>query len=824
MESVVADVRQSLRMLRKNPGFTTVAVAALALGIGANTGIFSVINRVILEPLPYSEPDRLVKLGRKFPEGNGYSNSIPKYMAWRHNHVFSTMAIYDQGGPGLNLSNGDRPEQVKGIHISADYFKVFGASPLRGRYFSASEDSPNGPKAAIVSQKLWRSHFASDPRIIGKTIVLNGEPYPIIGVMPASFVPDPPAEVWIPLQADPASTNQGHYLSVAARLKPGVTLEQARGEMKLVGEQFRRLNPKWMNKTESVATTPMREAMVGDVKTALFVLLGAVLLVLLIACANVANLLLARAAGRQRELAIRAAVGASRWRVVRQLLTESIILAGLGGLCGLLLGAWGVRSLLLLAPGNIPRLTDTGPVQSFFSILDWRIALFALGVSFLTGILFGLFPALHISNPDVASTLREASGRTGTGRRQNRVRKILVGSEMALALVLLASAVLLIRTFVGLSTANAGIDPHNVLTLQTSLAGGNYSTTGKVDNFATQVIRRIEALPGVEAAALTVALPTATEIDLPFNIAGKPPKSGQIYNGDEQYRFVSPHYFSVFKIPLLRGRALNQRDAANSAKVVLINQAMAKKYWPKGDPVGEVITIGKGLGPQFEDAPRQIVGIVGNVRETGLGDTGSGVMYVPQSQIPEGLTQLANSALPLSWCIRSSIDPTSIKASVEREFQAVDGQMPVSKLRTMEEVIAEGVARQQFNMLLLSIFAAIALALAAIGIYGLMSYSVEQQTQELGIRMALGAGKQDILRLIVRQGMTPAIIGVIAGLGIAFGLTRVLASLLYGVKASDPLTFGGVALALTAIALFSTYIPARRAARVDPALALRDET
>ncbi|MBV8863876.1 MAG: ABC transporter permease [Acidobacteriaceae bacterium] len=824
MESVVADVRQSLRMLRKNPGFTAVAVAALALGIGANTAIFSVINKVMLEPLPYSDPDQLVKLGRKYPQGEGYSNSIPKYMAWRQNHVFSTMAIYDEGGPGLNLSNGDRPEQVKGVHISADYFKVFGISPWRGRYFSASEDSPNGPKAAIISYNLWRSHFGSDPEIIGKTIVLNGEPYPIVGLMPDSFVPDPPAEVWIPLQADARSTNQGHYLSVAARLKPGVTLEQARGEMKLVGEQFRRVNPKWMDKSESVAVVPMREAMVGDVRTALLVLLGAVLLVLLIACANVANLLLARAAGRQRELAIRAAIGASRWRVIRQLLTESIILAALGGLAGLLIGAWGVRSLLLLAPGNIPRLTDTGQAQGVVSILDWRMASFAVGVSIFTGILFGLFPALHISNPDVASTLREASGRTGTGRGQNRVRKVLVSSEMALALVLLVSAVLLIRTFVGLSTANAGIDPHNVLTLQTSLAGGNYSTTETVNNFATQVIRRIEALPGVQSAALTVALPTETQIDLPFTIAGKPPKAGQTYNGDEQYRFVSPHYFSVFKIPLLRGRVLNERDVANSAKVVIINQAMAKKYWPKGDAVGQVFTIGKGLGPQFDDAPRQIVGVVGNVRETGLGDKDTAVMYVPQSQLPEGLTQLANSALPLAWCIRAGIGPNSIRTAVEREFQAVDGRMPISKIRTMEEVIAQSVARQQFNMLLLSIFAAIAVALAAIGIYGLMSYSVEQQTQELGIRMALGAAKQDILRLVVRQGMTPALMGVLAGIAIAFGLTRWLASLLYGVKASDPLTFGAVGLILIAVALFSTYIPARRAARVDPALALRDET
>ncbi len=824
MQSVVADVRQSFRLLKKNPGFTFVAVAALALGIGANTGIFSVVNKVILEPLPYSQPERIMKLGRKYPQGGGYSNSIPKYMAWRHNNVFSVMAIYDQGGPGLNLSSGDRPEQVKGIHASADYFKVFGASPMRGRYFSASEDSPHGPKAAIISEKLWRSHFGGDPQIIGKTIKLNGDPYPIVGLMPASFVADPPAEVWIPLQADPSSTNQGHYLSVAARLKPGVTLERARAEMTAVGEGFRRLNPKWMDKAESVMVTPMRDAMVGDVRTALMVLLGAVVLVLLIACANVANLLLARAAGRQKELAIRAAIGASRWRVVQQLLTESLILAGLGGVIGFVLGAWGVRSLLMLAPGNIPRLTDDGLPQSALAMIDWRILAFALGVSLLTGVLFGLFPALHISNPDVSSTLKEASGRSGTGRRQNRARKILVGAEMALALVLLVSAVLLIRTFVGLSSANPGIDPHNVLTLQTSLAGGSYSTTEKVDSFARQVIRRVEALPGVQAAALTIGLPTEAQIDLPFNIAGRAPKPGETYNGEEQYRFVSPHYFAAFKVPLLRGRYFSERDTSNSARAVIINQSFAKKYWPKEDATGQVITIGKGLGPEFDDAPRQIIGVVGDVRETSLGDKNVGVMYVPQSQVPQGLTLLANSALPLSWCIRSSLAPNAVRVAVEKEFQAVDSQMPISKIRTMEEVIAQGVARQHFNMVLLSIFAGIALVLAAIGIYGLMSYSVEQQTQELGIRMALGAGKQDIVRLIVQQGMTPALIGVFAGLAIAFGLTRLLASLLFGVQASDPLTFGAVALVLTAIALLSTYIPAVRATRVDPALALRDET
>jgi putative ABC transport system permease protein len=823
MESVLGDARQALRMMRKAPTFTAVAIAALALGIGANTAIFSVVDKVMLEPLPYPEPDRIMKIGRKFPEGNGYSSSIPKYMVWRQNNVFSSMAIYDFSGPGMNLTDGDRPQQIKGVHISADYFKVFGTGPAIGRTFTAIEDAPNGPKAALISDKLWKTHFGSDPNILNRRLLLNGEPYPIVGVMPSNFSPDPPADAWISLQADPNSTNQGHYLNVAGRLKPGVTVEQARAEMKLRGEEFRRLYPKWIDKKESVAVTPMAEAMVRDVRTALYVLLGAVAFVLLIACANVANLLLARAAVRQRELAIRAAVGASRWRVVRQLLTESVMLSGLGGLAGFVLGAWGVRSLILLVPGNIPRLTDSDHPQALLSMLDWRIIVFTIVLSFLTGIIFGVFPALHISNPDVASTLKESSGRSGTGRRQNRVRKILVGAEMALALVLLASAALLIRTFVGLSTANPGIDPHHVLTLRTSLAGGNYATTEKVDNLVVQMTRRLESLPGVEAAAVAIVLPTDSEIDLPFDIAGKPPKAGERFNGDEQWRSVSPHYFAVFKIPLLRGRVFTERDETNSARIVIINQAMAKKYWPKEDPIGQVITIGKGLGPQFNDAPRQIVGIVADVRETGVADTNVGVMYIPQSQVPEGLTQLANSVLPLSWCIRSSMDPGTLRTAIERQFASFDPMLSIAKVRPMEQVMAEGVSRQNFNMLLLSIFAGIALILAAIGIYGLMSYAVAQQTQELGIRMALGADRHHVMQLIVKQGMTPALVGVLAGLAVAFGVTRVLGSLLYGVKASDPLTFGTVSIVLAAVALVATYIPARRAVRVDPVIALREE-
>ncbi len=825
METLFADIRQSFRLLLKSPGFTVVALAALALGIGANTGIFSVIDKVLLQPLPYPEPDRIMRLGRKFPGGEGFSNSIPKYMAWRNNNnVFSAMAIFDQQGPGLNLSSGDRPEQVKGVHISADYFKVFGSGAMRGRTFTSSEDVPNGPKAAIISEQLWQTHFGGDPQILSKTINLNSEAYPVVGIIPKSFAANPPADVWLPLQADPNSTNYGHYLAAAARLKPGVSVEQARAQMTLAGEAFRRANPKWMDKTEGVAVTPMRDSQVRDIRTALYILLGAVGVVLLIACVNVANLLLARAAVRQRELSIRAALGATRGRVIRQLLTESVILSGLGGILGFVLGLAGVRTLLLLVPGNIPRLGDPEQLSSVFSILDWRIAVFTVAVSLFTGVLFGLVPALQISNPDVASTLKETGGRSNTGgRKQHLLRKSLVASEMALAVVLLTSAALLIRTFIGLSATNPGIDPHHVLTMQTSLAGARFNSTAKMDDFTQRVIRRVENLPGVEGAATTIALPLSGAVDLPFNIAGKPPKAGELYTGESQWRSVSPHYFAVFKIPLMSGRSLSDRDTAAAARVVIINRAFGKKYWPKENPLGQVLTIGKGLGPAFEEPPREVIGIVGDVRETGLADSDVPVMYVPMSQQQEGLTQLANAVLPLSWAIRSNMDAKTLSAAVLKEIQAVDGQMPISKVRTMDQVLAEGTARQNFNMLLLSIFAGIALVLAAIGVYGLMSYSVEQQTQELGIRLALGADSPDIFQLVLKQGMTPALLGVGIGLGAAFLATRLLASLLYGVKSYDPGSFAAVAIVLAAVALMAVYIPARRAMALDPVIALRQE-
>jgi predicted permease len=822
MSTFLSDVTYAFRTLRSNAGFTGVAVAALALGIGANTAIFTVVDGVMLSPLPYPNADRLVRLGRKYPSGNGYSNSTPKYMVWRNNDVFAAMTLYEQGGIGMNLGAGDHPEQAKVSHVSRDYFQVFGSLPAIGRTFSDAEDVPHGAPVAVLCDRLWRNRLGADPQIVGRNILLNNQPYTVVGIMPKGFESNPPMDVWLPLQADPSSTNQGHYLAAAARLKPDVSIEQARGAMKVLGERFRAQNAKWMDPNESVAVVPMKDSMVEDVRLALLILLGAVGFVLLIACANVANLLLARAAVRQKELAIRAAIGASRWRVVRQLLTESLILAGAGAVLGFAIGAAGVRALLMVAPGNIPRLTETDGLNQTLPLLDWRVAGFTIGIAFLTAILFGLFPALSFSNPDLASTLKEG-GRTGGGTIGRRSRAFLVVTEVALALVLVTGATLLIRTFSGLRSVNPGLNPHNVLVLETSLAGGTFDSTAKVDQFIRQAAPRLEALPSVQSAASAIMLPLSdANVDMPFNIAGRPaPKSG--YDGDEQWRFVSAHYFQTLQIPLLRGRVFTESDSGGAPPVVIVNQAMVKKYWKGQDPVGQVIVIGRGLGPQFEDPPRQVVGIVGTVRETGLDAVDEGVMYVPQGQVPEGLTKLANGLIPLSWAIRSGGDPLALRGALEREFRAVDGMITPAHVRTMDQMFGDSLSRQNFNALLLTIFAAIALLLAAIGIYGLMSYSVEQRLQEIGIRVALGASRADVLRLMVLQGMKLAAIGIVLGLAAAYGATRVLSTLLFGVKANDPYTFVAVAGMVAMVAIVATMVPARRAAGIAPSVALRHQ-
>jgi putative ABC transport system permease protein len=820
----LSDFKHSIRILLKSPGFTVVAVSALALGIGANTAIFSVVNTVLLQPLPYPDSDRIMRISRSFPQGRGDSISVPKYMAWkRSNQTFEALTLYDFSGRGLNLGSGDHAEQVKAIHVSAGYFQVFGVSPIAGRTFLQQEDLPGGPKAVVLTYEVWKARLAGDRSVVGTSLMLGGEPYTVVGVLAPGFHSDPPADVFVPMQADPNSTNQGHIYLVAGRLKPGISIAAARANMQTAGEQFRQANPMWMDKTEGVAVLPLQDDLVGNVRPALLILVGAVGFVLLIACANVANLLLARAAGRQKEIAIRTALGAGRWRVFRQLLSESVLLATVSGVLGFLIGAWGVRALLALSPGNLPRINDESHAATLVTALDWRVLAFTLGVALLTGVLFGLFPALQVSRLDVNSVLKEASGRSGSGLRHNRIRSILVAAEMALAVILLVGAALLIQTFVGLRSAPPGFDPHNVITMQTSLTGQRYDTTDKVDRMVRQSVQRIEALPGVESAAACIMLPVEAQVDLPFLIEGRPPANGGMYSGDEQWRFVSPHYFSVFHIPLLKGRGFDQRDTGKSERVMLINQAFAKKYWPKGDPIGQRVTIGKGLGPDFEEPTRQVVGIVGNARETGLSDADQPVMYVPHAQITDAITKLANNLVSMSWAIRTSTDPGAMSLPIQHEFLSVDSTLPVSKVRTMEQVISESTARQNFNMLLLSIFAGLALLLASIGIYGLMSYTVEQRLQELGIRMALGAGRGDMLKLVVGQGMKLVVIGLVLGLAAAFGLTRLLASLLFGVKTTDPLTYVAVTLVLGAVALAACLVPARRATQIDPVIALRYE-
>jgi putative ABC transport system permease protein len=823
MSSLTQDLRHTLRVLRKSPGFTAVAISALALGIGANTAIFSVVNGLLLQPLPFKTADRLVRVGRSFPDGNvGGSASIPKFMVWKNdNQVFSAITAYDFAGPGINVGGGDIPEQVKGIHVSSGFFEVFGAMPARGRTFTAEEDRPGAPRLAVISYGVWKRRWASDPGVIGRPIILNSEPYTLIGVLAENFHSYPPADVWIPLQADPASTNQGHYLNVAALLKPGVTLEAAKAQLKIVGEHFRRQYPKWMPKDESVSAVPLKDSMVGDTRLPLLILTGAVGFVLLIACANVANLLLARAAARAKEIAIRTAMGAGRLRILRQLLTESVMLASVGGVLGLVIGVWGLRALLAASPVDLPRIDELTSASVFASI-DFRMLAFTAAVSVLTGILFGLVPALHLSRSDISSTLKESGSRSTTGRH-HYARSALVVSEMALALVLLIGAALLIRTFISLRSVQGGFEPHNLITLQTSLAGEKYASTAQVELLGRRMVERLESLPGVEAASSSISIPIEGGPDLPFTIEGRAPTGDSPYHGDVNWREADADYFKTLKVPLLRGRVFTLQDSAKAPAVVIINETMAKKYWPKQDPIGQRITIGKGLGPQFDDPTRQIAGVVGDVRENGLDSKAPEVFYVPLGQVPEGLTQLGNAVLPRSWLIRTSVDPRTLVPAFKKEFLAMDSQLAIARVRTMEQVITEATARQSFNMLLLTIFACVALLLAAIGIYGVMSYAVEQRTHEIGIRMALGARTNDMLRMVVGNGMKLVALGLVAGLAAAFGLTRYMSSMLYSVKPTDPMTYLAVALVLLAVAFLATFIPARRATKVDPVIALRYE-
>ena len=812
------DVKHALQMFIKNPAFTLAALGALALGIGANTAIFTVVNTVLLKPLTYPEPDRIVQFQLTSPEGSGVGASITKFHNWQEQtSVFEEVSAYDFGGPGFNLT-GTVPEQVHGIHVTKDYFKLFGAPIMLGRTFTQQEDLPNGGKVVVLSYGLWKRKFGSNPNVVGTTVSLGGEPYTILGVLGPNFQTDPVSDIWLPFQFDPNSTNQGHYFFAAARLKPGVTLAQANAQLKVAADQFRRRYPGVIGPKEGFAVQPLRDSIVSGVRSSLFVLLGAVGFVLLIACANVANLLLVRATGRKREFAIRAAMGAGRLRIIRQLLTESILLSVTGGILGLILGYVGVRALLAVSPGNIPRIGENGTDVG----LDWRVLLFSLAVSLLTGILFGLFPAIGASRPDLNSTLKESSNRSGTGFRQSKARSLLVISEVSLALVLLVGAALLIRTYLALRQVNPGFNAHNILTLDMSLAGDRYAKSAGVAQLVRDGRERLNAIPGVEVSASTCCLPLEGGFGLPFNVVGRPTGKDP-YTGGAGWMSSSPGYFAVFKIPIIRGRDFTDRDDGAAPGVVIINETLAKKYWPKEDPIGQQIVIGKGVGPQFEEPAREIIGIVGDIRDGGLNRDPRPLMIVPQAQVTDGMTALNASIGPVEWLVRTHGDPHLVATQVAEQLRQASGGFPVARVRSMDQVVVQSTAREDFNMLLLTIFGASALVLAAIGIYGLMAYSVQQRTQEMGIRMALGADRARIRNLVVWHGMRLALAGVIIGVGAAFGLTRLISSFLFGVKAYDPIVFVTVPVILTAVALLATWMPANRASHLDPMQALRVE-
>ena len=809
--------KHSLRMFSKNPGFTLAAIAALALGIGTNTAIFTVVNAVLLKPLTYPDADRIVQFQLTSPDGSGIGASIPKFFKWKaQTSVFQDVAAYDFGGPGFNLTGGS-PEQVQGIHVTEGYFRLFGAPVMLGRTFTPQEDAPDGGKVVVLSYGLWKRRFGSNPNIVGTTISLGNEGYTVVGVLGKSFFSDPEADILLPFQFDPNSANQGHYFLAAGRLKPGVTLAQANAMLKVAADQFRRQYPEALGPKDGFAVQPLRDSIVSDVRSSLLVMLGAVSLVLLIACANVANLLLIHATGRKREFAIRAALGAGRTRIILQLLTESVLLSVTGGILGLLLGYFGVRTLLALSPGDIPRIGEHGAAVG----LDWRVLAFTLAVSLLTGILFGLFPAIAASRPDLNSTLKESSNRSGTGFRQSKARSLLVISEVSLALVLMIGATLLIRTFLAIRGVNPGFRSDHVLTLQMSLTGDRYQKTAGVAQLSRNGRERLNAIPGVEMSATTCCLPLEGGYGLPFDVVGRPVQKGQ--QDGAGWMSASPGYFQAFKIPILRGRDFTEQDSTGAPGVVLINQAMAKHYWPKEDPLGQQIVIGKETGPQFAEPARQIIGIVGDIHDGGLNRDPRPLMIVPLAQVPDGMTALMARVGPVEWLLRTHTDPHQFIAAVTDQLRQASGGFPVSHVRAMDEIVIRSTARESFNMLLLTIFGAAALILASIGIYGLMAYSVQQRTQELGIRMALGADRGKIRNLVVRQGMQLAIIGVVVGIAAAFGLTRLIASFLFGVKSWDPIAFVSIPILLLLVALAAVWLPAARAAKLDPMQALRVE-
>jgi putative ABC transport system permease protein len=812
METLFKDVRHGIRSLLKHPGFTTIAVVTLALGIGANTAMFSVINAVLLRPLPYHEPDRLVTIWEEMPQRGMYE--IPVSFANLRDWVDQTQT-FDQISAytftNLNLSGVGEPARLGAVRSSANLFSLVGAAPLLGRLFLPEEDKEGANRVVILGHALWQSRFGSDSAIIGRSLTLDNQKHTVVGVMPSGFqfpvgfgylgkVLNDPIDLYVPLAATGKELGRGHYSFFAmGRLKPGITIDQARAEMTTIEGRLEQQYPD-TNTGIGIKLVPTQEQTVKAIRPALVVLLGAVAFLLLIACANIANLMLARGASRQKELAIRAALGASRLRVVRLLLSESLMLSLAGGCLGLLLAVWGTNALVALAPDNIPRLNEVG--------VDARVFGFTLAVSLVTGIVFGLVPALHAAKPDLNEALKEGLRGSMGSASGKRTRSVLVVVEVALSLVLIIGAGLMIKSFLRLQQMNIGFNPDHVLAVSVSLPSSRYPEDRQQVAFFQEALERLQSLPGIQSAGATTGLPLTLDIHgSDFRIEGHPePEAGKemIINT----RSVSPGYFGTLGISLIKGRDFSDRDKSEAPAAAIINDELARIYFSGEDPIGKRIS--------FDDRQSwiSIVGIIGDVKQLGLDSSAKPEVYFPYLQVV---------APEMSLVIRTSSNPLSLAATLKSQIQMIDKDLPIDDAKTMQQLLAESSSGRRFNMLLLSVFAAVALVLAIVGIYGVMSYTVARRTHEIGIRVAVGAQPLDVFRMVIGQGMKLAIIGVACGLAGAFGLTRLMTTMLFGVEPTDPATFVSIAVLLTGVTLVACYIPARRATKVDPLVALRYE-
>jgi len=802
MNQVWHDFRLALRALAKNKGFTAVALLTLALGMGATTSIFSVVNAVLLKPLPFAQPERLIKLEERHPDWASpefnYANFADVAKSTR---TLEKLAAYRSW---LFTLGGDaEPENVDGYRVSAEFFNVLEVSPQLGRTFLPEENRPGNLAAAVLSNGLWKRRFGSDPNILGKTCKINGSATRIIGVMPASFRFPDDAALWMPLGLDPAllTNRRAHLYTVIGRVKPGVTLDEARAETQslanAIDAQNQGVDPHW-----TAYTSPFQERLVAPVRLPVLLLFCAVGFVLLIACANVANLLLARAAGRAREIGVRMALGAGKARILRQLLTESTVLAIIGSALGLLVAHSALDVILQLSPGDVPRLQE--------ATIDWRVVAFTLLLTAVTGLVFGVAPALQVFKVDLQDSLRE-SRRTSPSAPQLRLRSALVVSEIALALVLLTGAGLLTNSFVRLLRVPLGFNPQNLLTLELFLPEASESAT---DTRSSQtlgaILERVRTVPGVESASVVNSLPIAGGVSTDFAIAGRPAvKSGDEPSAD--IRVIDAAYLRTMQIPLLGGREFSERDSGDAPKAMLINQTMADKFWPGGNPIGSRVTM-LDWGPPLTG---DVVGVVGDVKPNGPQEPVGSMIYWPYPQFPSLFNYLVVRT--------ASSNPLSVLAGIKAQVRTVNPEQPVSEIRTMEQVLGESLAKRKFSLVLIAMFAALSVLLAAIGVAGVMAFIVSQRTQEMGIRMALGARQNDVFALVLGQGLRMALLGLLIGLAAAFGLTRLLSGMLYGVKPGDPLTFALVSAFLVGVALLACWLPARSATRVDPAVALRYE-